>query len=304
MEFFKNLNKKQRTSFIIFSILAIVAIVLFIFIFSNRIGKVKVLVQYAPYAAKITLNDTQVKNKSSIWLEPGKYHVKVEYEHFQTVERDIEISKDYKSIVGALHTSDDQGEEYINKHKQEFVEVEGLVGRALTEEGLAIKKKYPILNYLPINNRLYSISYAYTDENEPIITIKTSPEFLDDAVAKLKTLKKVDLTIYQINFTPTNPFATYEEKAQSKPEDTIKSTFDLKNYRLSEGQNIANNYYAATIYTFDYDRELTYSHYRVLLKKSDDNKWHIVSSPQPLLTEQNTPNTAKDILNSANSLAP
>ena len=303
MQLLKNLDQKQRLIFIIFSILILVGIIFFIFISIIRIGKVEVTVQYAPYSAKVTLNGTTVKNKSKIWLQPGKYTAKIEYEHFESVERVVEISKDYNYIVGILHTIDDEGEKYINSHKQEFIEVEGLVGRALTEEGIAIKKQYPILNYLPINNQLFSISYAYTDENEPIINVKTSPEFLDDAVAKMKTLKNVDLTAYQINFTPSNPFAIYEESAKSKPEDTIKSTFNLDKYKLSKGQDIAGNYYAATIYTYDYDRDLTYGHYRVLLKKQDD-KWHLVAAPQPLLTKQNTPDTAVDILNSANSLEP
>ena len=303
MEFYKNLNQKQRLIFIVISFFIIVGIIYFIFIFVTRMGKIEVTVQYAPYSANITLNGTKVKNKSKIWLQPGKYTAKIEYEHFESVERVIEINNDYDYIVGTLHTIDDEGEKYINSHKQEFVEAEGLVGRALTKEGIAIKKQYPILNYLPINNQLYSISYTYTDENEPIINVKTSPEFLDDAVAKMKTLKNVDLTSYQVNFTPVNPFAIYDESAQSKPEDTIKSTFNLDKYKLSEGQNIAGDYYATTIFTYDYSRDLTYGHYRVLLKKQD-KKWHLVAAPQPLLTKHNTPDTATDILNSANSLAP
>ena len=291
MEFYKNLNQKQRLIFIVISFLIIVGIIYFIFIFVTRMGKIEVTVQYAPYSANITLNGTKVKNKSKIWLQPGKYTAK------------IEINNDYDYIVGTLHTIDDEGEKYINSHKQEFVEAEGLVGRALTKEGIAIKKQYPILNYLPINNQLYSISYTYTDKNEPIINVKTSPEFLDDAVAKMKTLKNVNLTSYQVNFTPVNPFAIYDESAQSKPEDTIKSTFNLDKYKLSEGQNIAGDYYATTIFTYDYSRDLTYGHYRVLLKKQD-KKWHLVAAPQPLLTKHNTPDTATDILNSANSLAP
>ena len=303
MEFYKNLNQKQRLIFIVISFLIIVGIIYFIFIFVTRMGKIEVTVQYAPYSANITLNGTKVKNKSKIWLQPGKYTAKIEYEHFESVERVIEINNDYDYIVGTLHAIDDEGEKYINSHKQEFVEAEGLVGRALTKEGIATKKQYPILNYLPINNQLYSISYTYTDENEPIINVKTSPEFLDDAVAKMKTLKNVDLTSYQVNFTPVNPFAIYDESAQSKPEDTIKSTFNLDKYKLSEGQNIAGDYYATTIFTYDYSRDLTYGHYRVLLKKQD-KKWHLVAAPQPLLTKHNTPDTATDILNSANSLAP
>ena len=303
MQFIKNLTPKQRVAFFIISAIILVGIIFFIITFINRIGKIGVTVQYAPYSAKVTLNGTQVKNNSKIWLQPGSYKVIVEFEHFESVERVVEISGDYNYIIGTLKTVDDEGEAYVNSHKQEFIDVEGLVGDALNKEGIAIKKKYPILNYLPINNRLYSISYAYTDDNEPIINVKATPEYLDVAVRKLKSLKNVDLTIYQINFLTTNPFTSYSEKSKSTPEDTIKSTFNLSNYKLSSGQNIADNYYAATIYKYDYDKDLIYSHYRVLLKKSND-KWHIVADPQPLFTSKNTQDIPVDIINSANSLEP
>ena len=303
MQLFKNLKPKEKLAFIIISVLVLIGIIFFVLTFVNRIGKVEVTVKYAPYAATVTLNNVKINNNSKIWIEPGKYNLKVEFEHFSTAERVIEITTGYRYIVGTLSTVDDDGEAYINSHKQEFTEAEGLVGLALNEEGIAIKKKYPILNYLPINNRLYSISYAYTDDNEPIINVKAQPEYLDVAVRKMKSLKNVDLTTYQINFSTPNPFAIYNEKSKSSPEETIRASFNLSGYRLSAGQDIANDYYAATIYKYDYDRDLIYAHYRVLLKK-DNNKWHIVSAPQPLLTHQNTPDTATDIINSVNSLEP
>ena len=303
MQLIKNLNPKQRLIFFILSAIILIGIVYFIATSINHIGKIEVTVQYAPRNAVIKLNNTKINNNSKIWLEPGTYKANIEFEHFETIERDIEISNDYKYIVGTLNAIDDEGKAYINSHKQEFIEAEGIVGLAINQEGIAIKKKYPILNYLPINNRLYSISYAYTDDNEPIIMVKSEPEYLDIAVQKIKKLKNVDLTVYQINFSTQNPFTFYTEKAQSTPEETIKQSFNLSGYKLSAGQNIADNYYAATIYKYNYDKDLVYGHYRILLKK-DDNKWHIVSSPQPLLTKQNTPDTPVDIINSANSLEP
>ncbi len=303
MQLIKNLNSKQRLAFFLTSIIIIIGIIYFIATYTNRIGKVEVTVQYAPYVATIELNNTKINNHSKTWLKPGIYKAVIRSDHFESIERDIEISNDYKYIVGTMNAADSEGKDYINSHKQEFIETEGIIGQALNQEGIIIKKKYPILNYLPINNRLYSISYAYTDEGEPIITVKSEPEYLDIAIQKMKKLKNVDLTIYQINFTAQNPFAFYTEEPHSSPEETIKKSFNLSGYKLSDGQNIADNYYAATIYKYDYNKDLIYGHYRVLLKK-DNNQWHIISSPQPILTQQNTPDTPVDIINSANSLQP
>ena len=250
---------------------------------------------------KVYYND---KNNSNIWLEPGSYTVKVKCDHFSSIERTIEISNDYHYIVGILSATDDEGRSYANLHKQEFANAEGIVGRALNEEGIAIKKQYPILNYLPINNSLFSISYTYLEDNIPLIKIKTTPEFLDDAVAKMKTFKNVELTDYQISFNIENPFDTYNESPKSDPEETIKASFQLSDtYKISEGEYIAGQYYVATLYKYDYDKDLICAHYRVLLKNTDD-EWHILATPQPLLTQKNTPKTPKDILHYANAFEP
>ena len=304
-QLYKNLSPAQRLTAFILIALIIIGIVYAVAITIHRIGKVPVTVKFAPYAAKVSLNDTQVKNNATVWLQPGTYRVKTEFNHFESSEYTVEISNDYKYIVGVLTPTDQEGEEYLSNHNQEFIDTEGIVGLALNAEGLLRKKQYPILNYLPMNNQLYSISYAYTDDDEPIITVKSSPEFLDVAVQKLKILKDVDLTTYQINFTLENPFVFYGDNPQINPEETIKQSFsNIKKYEISAGQYIKDDYYAATIYSYNRQEDLQYAHYRVLLQKDDSNYWHIVASPQPLLTQQNTPNTAVDILNSANSLAP
>lgn len=119
----------------------------------------------------------------------------------------------------------------------------------------------------------------------------------------MKTFKNVELTDYQISFNIENPFDTYNESPKSTPKETIKSSFNLGKYTISNGQNLIDNYYATTLYIYDFDRDFSYNHYRILLKKDGEN-WHIISKPQPLLTKDNTPNVPQDILNSANSLAP
>ena len=303
MSFYQNLNQKQRPAFIIISAILLFVIIIFIAAYIMRIGKTEVIIQYAPLDSKITLNGTMIKNKTTKWLEPGNYEVIVEREHFETAKRIVTIDSNHKYIVGVLDAADNEGEEYIEAHKQEFIDTEGLIGRALSEEGALIKEQYPILNYLPINNNLYSISYTYNKDRVPIINVKTEPEYLDAAISKMKQFENVDLTSYQINFTSNNPLSSYQESIKANPKDTIKSTFDLNKYKISNEQYINEEYFVATLYTYDYNRDLSYGHYRVLLQKQDNN-WHIVATPQPLLTIYNTPETNKEILQSANSPEP
>ena len=303
MHLLKNLSKKQRITALIVGSVVLIIVIYSIAVLISRIGKVATKVQYAPYYATVTINDKKIDNKSTQYLEPGEYHITVTAEHFETYTNTVTISKDYHYMVGILNPSDDEGAVYQSEHAFEFTEVEGLVGLALNAEGSVRKKNYPILNYLPINNALYSISYEYdTDNVTPIISVKATPLYIDDAVAKLKTLEKVDLTSYEIVFKTENPFAIYNDSVKnSNPVDCIKNSFSIPSkYTLTEGQYINNDYYFAQFYIDDYDLDYKYSHYRILLHKEND-EWQIIASPQPLLTQKNTPNVSKEILDTANS---
>ena len=305
MDILKNLNKKQKLRIIAVLIVFVLLIIIAIVILISRAGKIATTVQYAPYKATVIVNGKKVKNKSKQYFEPGEYDIEVSAEHFETYTEHVTISKDYTYMVGILKAADDEGEKYKMEHKIEFAEAEGLVGRALNAEGVIRKKNHPILNYLPINNALYSISYDYDIDNvTPIIVVKTQPVYLDDAVAKLKTLKNVDLTAYEIVFKTENPFALYDESATGKtPKECVKNAFNIPaEYTMTTGQDITDNYYTLQLFIDDYDLAYQYSHYRVLLHKDDNDMWKIVAAPQPLLTQKNTPNTPKDILNTANSL--
>ena len=196
-----NLSSRNR-ALIIFAAIAFAIIVIYSFAtLIYRAGKTKTIIRFAPNAAKITLNDTKISNGSTTWLIPGKYHLKVEYnEHLEVYEEDIEITNEQAEYYGTLSALDDEGREFIEQHREEYTKVEGLVGSLLDRKGKKIKDKYPILNYLPMNNSLYSISYQYDDNNKPIIYVKSNPRYLDIAVAKMKLFKNVELESENIVF--------------------------------------------------------------------------------------------------------
>lgn len=296
----QNFDKKQKFSIILTAVVIVLILIYLIALAIYRSDKVEVTVKYAPYSATITLNDTKIPNNTKTYLKPGTYQLKVAYDHFTTYSNQITISSDAHYIVGILAAADDEGKSYQTSHKTEFVDAQGIAGVALNEEGLKIKKKYPILNYLPFNNALYSISYAYAD-SVPIITVKTEAKYLDIAVAKMKTFDNVDLTSYQINFTPKNPYLSPTTSSESDPVKFIKAIYQLdNNHIVSDGKTI-DNYYVTSIYINDYNEDMKYDHYRLVLVK-DNNSWKVVATPQPLLTTKNTPNVSTDILKAANNL--
>lgn len=301
MRFFNKLSRNQKIILIACASFFVIAIVYSIASLIYRSGKIKTIVKYAPYSATVTLNGSQITNNSIAWLTPGDYNVEVKYnDHFDAYSSTITISESNNAIVGVLTPLDEEGEEYASKHEREFYDAEGQVGIYLNEQGKKQKEKYPILNYLPINNALYSISYEYNDKQEPIVNIKADPENLDVAVEKLKLLKNVNLLDVNLVFHTPTDFSDIKETTAEDTAQYIREAFGLSDkYIINEGGS-NGDYYYTSFYINDYSRALDYAHYRVILKK-EKTSWSVAAAPQPLFTKYNTKNIPEKILRATNS---
>lgn len=299
----KNNLSSHNRALIIFAAIAFAIIIIYSFTtLIYRAGKTKTIIRFAPNAAKITLNDTKISNGSTTWLIPGKYHLKVEYnEHLEVYEEDIEITNEQAEYYGTLGALDDEGREFIEQHREEYTKVEGLVGSLLDRKGKKIKDKYPILNYLPMNNSLYSISYQYDDNNKPIIYVKSNPRYLDIAVAKMKLFKNVELESENIVFLNENIFEKYEQNPLTDVKRFIRAAYQLPNdYVINEPKTV-NDYTYTSVYIDGHDKNAEYAHYLVVLKKNSDGAWEQAATPQPLFNIYNAPNIDKKILKTINS---
>ena len=283
---------------IAFAIIIIYSVITLIF----RAGKTKTIISFAPNAAKITLNDTSVSNNSTNWLMPGSYHLKVEYnEHLETYEEDIEISGETAEFYGILSALDDEGKAFIEQHREEYTKVEGLVGSFLDRQGKKIKDKYPILNYLPMNNSLYSISYQYDDNKQPIIYVKSDPKYLDVAVAKMKLFNDVELESQNIVFLNENKFENYQQNPITDEKRFIRAAYQLPNNYVVNEPKTVGDYTYTSVYIDGHDKNAQYAHYLVVLKKNSDGAWEQAATPQPLFNIYNAPNIDKKILKTINS---
>ncbi len=296
----KNLTRNQKIVLAIVAFFFVFAIIYSVITLINRIGKVKTIVKYAPYSATVMLNDVPVANNATVWLLPGEYNLKVEYNHFDSYSDTITISEDSNAIVGVLNPSDSEGEDYLSKHEREFVDAEGKVGSTLSQQGAKLKEKYPILNYLPINNSLYSISYQYDDNDKPVVNVKADPENLDIAIEKLKLLKDVNLIDVNLVFHTPTEFSDYNENAEEDPVAFIKAAFGLTDKYVINAGKYNGDYYYTSFYINDYNRALDYAHYRIILKKQKTG-WSAITTPQPLFTKYNTDKIPEKILTATNS---
>ena len=296
----KNLKKEYKIFLFVIAGIMALAIIFTIANSISHIGRIKTIVKYAPYNATIKLNGTNVSNNTTLWLEEGNYTLEVSCEHFNTITQEITINPDNGYILGYLEAADDAGRNTMKQHNLEFIEVEGLIGEAANKQGEKKKQQYPILRHLPLNYSLYSINYSYDENEVPIITIKSAPEYLDAAVAKLKTFKDVDIEGLNLQFNTTNNFTDPQENPIQDPIRFIRAAYQLSDkYIIKEGKTDGDYYYTSA-YIRDYDHDLTYGTFRIILKK-DGNNWKIVAAPQPLFTTNNTKDIDKNLLKTINS---
>ena len=301
-KFLKSLSQRQKALILVLALIFAFIVIYSISTLIYRAGKTKVTIRIAPNATSITLNNTSVSNNSTIWLTPGNYHfVAKSNEHLKTHERDIEVKNEPVEIYAILGALDEEGQKFVEQHRQEYVTVEGLIGDLENREGEKLRKANPIIKHLPINNSLYSISYQYDDNKNITVNVKCEPEFIDVVVAKLKTFTDIELSNQNIVFNLDNRFTNPQQNPNTDIKQYLKNAFQLSgNYKISEIQQ-KDNYYYTTIYISDYARDLDYAHYRVLLKKGAEDTWELVSTPQPLLTNYNTPGVEKEVLDAINS---
>ena len=275
----------------IFVFIILIAVIIQI----SRIGKIPISVNYAPFSSEVFLNGQKLKNNSTNYISAGDYELSVKLEHFNSITKSISVSSDTKFILGSLTASDEAGEKIAKESQKDYLTVEGLYGYLSNEAGLKIKQDYPILNYLPINNNLYSISYSYNQDS--------SPKYQNTAVKKLYTLKNVSPTDYDISFTNTpNPFLNPAKTNSTNPSEFITNSFPniISNYHISSVKTL-DEFLITTIYKYNYTNDNSYSSYKVILKK-ENNELTFAATPELILTTKNTKNIPKNVLDAANKL--
>ena len=294
------INKKNAiiSLIVIWCLIVLIAIVFFAF----TIGKVSVEVKYAPFAAVVKLDDTVIMNNNSNYITPGSYHLKVEYENFETYEGEVTITEETKYLYGKLIPANEDGAIFMNEHNKDFLEIEGIAGKVATEEGVKQREKYPIINELPIKDPYYSIGYN-VGEDVLNITVEASISYRQLAVNKLlEIMDNEDFGKYNIIFYNLgSPYdGRFIENDKTDPVEFIKTGFSGTGVDFTvEGGVREDDYYYA--YLRYYYKDYIGVIYRVVLK-NDDGSWKLAADPYPLLTSFNTPDVPLEIINKVNDL--
>lgn len=270
------------------------------------LGKIRVDVEYAPFAAKVTLNDTVIMNHHANYISPGDYHIKVEFENFETYEADVAVDSETQYLFGSLSPANEEGEKYVQDHISEFNVIEGIAGKVANIEGEKQRQTYPIMDSLPIKDPYYTIGYTISDDGALSVTVESSISYRSQAVTRvLELLDEEDFEKYDIKFyNLENPYAeNFQPNSATDPNEYIRTGFsslsgDVANFEIGGGEREGDYYYAYLRYFY---KKYIGVVYRVVLK-ADGDSWQLVADPYPLLTTTNTPGVPRDIIIKANNL--
>lgn len=288
---------------IIVGIIFLVIIIYSVSVLISRIGKILVKVEYAPFAATVTINDIKLSNHAENYITPGEYHLKVEFENFETLEKEIEITEDTLFLAGALRAANDLGEAYVSSHQEEFVVIKNYADGVNGGDNERFFKIYPLLASFPITDPHYTIKYKLSEESKPIINVAVGTAYRQMAIYKLlDIMNDKDFETYDIYFDNLeNPFAgTFEPNDETDPIKFIEKGFSNTGIDLNVNDGKQEGQYYSAYIRYFYQTYISII-YRVVLIQ-DSNGWRLVADPYPLLTTSNTPEVPLAILNRVNSL--
>ena len=268
-----------------------------------RIGKVPVKIQYAPFAATVVLGENEMRNNAENYVTPGVYDLRVEFENFEAIEKEIEITEDTVFLVGALLAINDEGERYVSEHQDEFVVVKDYADGVNGSDMERLIETYPLLGDLPYTDPYYILDYTLTEESRPVITISVGLGHRAIAINKLISMwGENGAEIYDVKILDLeNPYeGKFVENNERDPKKFLEVGFASAglDFEVGGGTEDGDYYYAYLRYYFQ-----TYIGviYRVVLRRSDSG-WRLVADPYPVLTAVNTPDIPLDILNKVNGL--
>jgi hypothetical protein len=199
-----------------FAALVLVAIIWVLIDWVSRVGKIDVHVMVAPFAAEVRIDGRKVENNTKIYLAEGEHEVKATMGGFDDLSLGGDVYATIRGqtyILGSMQPNSNEGKKIVEERRQDFMEVEGLIGMRGTEVANSFADRYPIINHLPENNMLFRMGYREDSAGGIVVMIDTFG-FQTYEMAALEKISTwgIDPTDYKIEFQNyTNPFGGTNE---------------------------------------------------------------------------------------------
>jgi hypothetical protein len=202
----ENFNKRR---FVALSSLVVVAVLAY-FIFTlwdhGRLGKV--IINVAPGDSTVKLNSSKVIGPGAIYLKPGRYTVTASRNGFRDDTEAVTAEKGKTATIYLVPEPMTQAAfQYLQNNPSAQTEREGLASQKVAATQALLQSKYPIIKYLPLTTRYYSINYGQSKKspNDPTalaLYISSNPAYRDLALQWIK-YKGFDPSKFEIIYQDT-----------------------------------------------------------------------------------------------------
>jgi len=186
---------RNKKLLFIFSAIIFIFIVVVIIIVSTT-PKTKILFSIAPETANLSINNKaySIKNEDTLNFKPGEYSYKLHRDGFEEYSGKIDIKKgEQTELLVALKPITDDAKKLLLNEKSQII-LQRFYGLNYSESIKDISKKYPLIDILPIQARLYTISACksqkYPNDNSKIAicaditTDQLKPYVIKDIVSR------------------------------------------------------------------------------------------------------------------------
>ena len=144
-------------------VLLLLILVPILFISLGRVGKEKIVINYAPKFATLTINDKEVSGNVH-YLKPGTYKIELKYDNFITNSRTIDTNNE-KEVYLVLFPANQTGESIAKNDPSYNKEVEKIISDEYAQNSQLQDNLYPFKDKLPIKMGVrYTIGYGKISE--------------------------------------------------------------------------------------------------------------------------------------------
>jgi hypothetical protein len=186
---------------------AIIIIIASLFVYNAVIPKSYIKISVAPQDVKITLNNNvrSVKNGDTITVNPGEYKITISQDNFESYSTTITVGNHQTSeLLAALKPQNDTANNLLLNNDSQTV-MQQFYGKSADTQTDTIKKSFPIIDILPIQARLYTISACQSkkypnDTTKLALCAEESQPGLDPYILKDISSRGFNPSDYEIIF--------------------------------------------------------------------------------------------------------
>lgn len=201
---FENSDLRRRRLIIggVVALFVVFAIVVIIIAIINSIPPTRIVLEYAPSSARVTVNGEEVHDKV-LDLQPGTYKIEIEKFGFETYETTVSLeSYRTENVFAVLEPSMSLTENWYYKNLDDSTIADGQMSHTYDDETKAMAEEYPVVTKLPIKTSEFSIYYSDCGEGSCEIVIESEQGLFDKALQYFS--RYLDSELGRYNFIAIN----------------------------------------------------------------------------------------------------